>query len=84
MSVNLPRNQLMKKNNPSSFEITFTHSNARALAAGLVTECNFICNGNLITVSEKAESVVDLRARWNSLMRGLIASEHALSATGED
>jgi len=74
----------MKKNNPSSFEITFTHSNARALAAGLVTECNFICDGNLITVSEKAGSVVDLRARWNSLMRGLIASEHALSATGED
>ena len=74
----------MKKNNPSSFEITFTHSNARALAAGLVTECNFICNGNLITVSEKAESIVDLRARWNSLMRGLIASEHALSATGVD
>ena len=74
----------MKKNNPSSFEITFTHSNARALAAGLVTECNFICNGNLITVSEKAESVVDLRARWNSLMRGLIASEHALSATRGD
>jgi len=25
-----------------------------------------------------------LRARWNSLMRGLIASEHALSAAGED
>ena len=74
----------MKKNNSSSFEITFTHSNARALAAGLVTECNFICNGNLITVSEKAESVVDLRARWNSLMRGLIASEHALSATRGD
>ena len=74
----------MKKNNPSSFEITFTHSNARALAAGLVTECNFICNEDSIIITEKASSIIDLRARWNSLMRGLIASEHALSATGED
>ena len=74
----------MKKNESSQFEITFSHIDAQALAASLVTECNFICNGNSITVSEKAESVVDLRARWNSLMRGLIASEHTLSATGED
>ena len=74
----------MKKNDSSHFEIMFTHPYARALAASLVTECNFTCNGDSITVSEKAESIVDLRARWNSLMRGLIASEHALSATGED
>ena len=74
----------MKKNDSSHFEITFTHSDARALAASLVTECNFDCSGQTITVSERAGSVVDLRARWNSLMRGLIASEHALSATGED
>ena len=74
----------MKKNDSSQFEIIFTHPDARALAASLVTECNFTCHGDSITVSEKAESIVDLRARWNSLMRGLIASEHALSATGVD
>ena len=74
----------MKKNDSSHFEIRFTHPAARALAASLVTECNFTCHGDSITVSEKAESIVDLRARWNSLMRGLIASEHALSATGVD
>ena len=74
----------MKKNDFSHFEIIFTHPDARALAASLVTECNFTCDGDSITVSEKAESIVDLRARWNSLMRGLIASEHALSATGVD
>ena len=85
MSANLPRNHLMmKKNETSHFELTFIHSDAQALAASLVTECDFTCNDNLITVSESAESVVDLRARWNSLMRGLIASEHALNATGED
>ena len=74
----------MKKNDSSHFELIFTHPDARALAASLVTECNFTCDGDSITVSEKAESIVDLRARWNSLMRGLIASEHALSATGVD
>ena len=74
----------MKKNDSSHFEIIFTHPDARALAASLVTECNFTCDGDSITVSEKAESIVDLRARWNSLMRGLIASEHALSTTGVD
>ena len=74
----------MKKNNSSQFELIFTHSDAQALAASLVTECDFICSDNSITVLETAESVVDLRARWNSLMRGLIASEHALSAAGED
>ena len=74
----------MKKNDSSHFEIIFTHPDARALAASLVTECNFTCHGDSITVSEKTESIVDLRARWNSLMRGLIASEHALSATGVD
>ena len=74
----------MKKNDSSHFEIIFPHPDARALAASLVTECNFTCDGDSITVSEKAESIVDLRARWNSLMRGLIASEHALSATGVD
>ena len=74
----------MKKNDSSHFEIIFTLPDARALAASLVTECNFTCNGDSITVSEKAESIVDLRARWNSLLRGLIASEHALSATGVD
>ena len=74
----------MKKNDSSHFEIIFTHPDARALAASLVTECNFTCDGDSITVSEKAESIVDLRASWNSIMRGLIASEHALSATGVD
>ena len=74
----------MKKNDSSHFEIIFTHPDARALAASLVTECNFTCDGDSITVSEKAESIVDLRARWNSLMRGLIASEQVLSATRGD
>ena len=37
-----------------------------------------------IMITEHTHSIVDLRARWNSLMRGLIASEQALSATRGD
>jgi len=85
MSVNLPRNLLMtKKSEITQFEISFKHNDAQALAASLVTECEFIRDDETITISEKAPTFVDLRARWNSLMRGLIASEQALSATKGD
>ena len=85
MSVNLPRNLLMpKKSEITHFELSFTHSDASALSASLVTECQFICDEDSIIITEKASSIIDLRARWNSLMRGLIASEYALSATRGD
>ncbi|MDE0954739.1 MAG: hypothetical protein OR994_08680 [Candidatus Poseidoniales archaeon] len=70
-----------KKSEITHFEISFTHSDAQALSASLVTECQFVCDNDNITITEKAHSIIDLRARWNSLMRGLIASEQALSAT---
>ena len=75
---------MTKKSEVAHFELSFTHSDARALSASLVTECEFICNDNNIKITERADSIIDLRARWNSLMRGLIASEHALSATRGD
>ena len=40
-------------------------------------------NGTL-EVIENAGSLVDLRARWNTLMRGLIASELVLGVAGDD
>tara|TARA_B110000003_G_scaffold214005_1_gene213108 strand:- start:576 stop:803 length:228 start_codon:yes stop_codon:yes gene_type:complete len=75
---------MTKKSEVAHFELSFTHSDARALSASLVTECQFVCNDDSIIITEKADSIVDLRARWNSLMRGLIASEYALSATRGD
>ena len=75
---------MTKKSEVAHFELSFTHSDARALSASLVTECQFDCNGDNIIITEKAHSIIDLRARWNSLMRGLIASEYALSATRGD
>ena len=75
---------MTKKSEVAHFELSFTHSDARALSASLVTECQFDCNGDSIIITEKADSIIDLRARWNSLMRGLIASEYAISATRGD
>ena len=75
---------MTKKSEITQFEISFKHNDAQALAASLVTECEFIRDDETITISEKAKTFVDLRARWNSLMRGLIASEQALSATKGD
>ena len=75
---------MTKKSEVAHFELSFTHSDARALSASLVTECQFVCNDDSIIITEKADSIIDLRARCNSLMRGLIASEYALSATRGD
>ena len=75
---------MTKKSETTQFEISFRHNDAQALSASLVTECQFVRDNDTITISEKAKTFVDLRARWNSLMRGLIASELALSATKGD
>ncbi|MAQ57242.1 MAG: hypothetical protein CMA47_03375 [Euryarchaeota archaeon] len=56
-----------------------THGEAPALAASLTTEASFrLADNTTLQVDEAAESIVDLRARWNTLMRGLIASERVL------
>jgi hypothetical protein len=59
-----------------------THEDAEALAASLITEAEFINHNGTREITEGADSMVDLRARWNTLMRGLIASEQTLGITG--
>ncbi|MDP6871592.1 MAG: hypothetical protein QGI73_05115 [Candidatus Thalassarchaeaceae archaeon] len=46
----------------------------------MVTESEFNLIGNKIEFSLSSENISDIRARWNSLMRGIIASEQALKA----
>ena len=70
-----------RKNESSRLIIKFIHSDADALAASLVTEANFSNHGDTIIINETADSMVDLRARWITLMRGLIACEQALDIT---
>jgi len=60
-----------------------THEDAEALAASLTTEANFSIRDSSLEIVERADSLVDMRARWNTLMRGLIASELVLVVAGD-
>ena len=70
-----------RKSESSRLVLKLTHKNADALAASLTTEAEFSDIEGTIEVTERAASMVDLRARWNTLMRGLIACEQALDIT---
>ena len=67
-----------RKSESSRLVLRLTHEDADALAASLITEAEFSDIKGTIEVTERAASMVDLRARWNTLMRGLIASEQVL------
>ena len=67
----------------SKLVLRMTHEDAEALAASLTTEANFIIRDSSLEIVERADSLVDMRARWNTLMRGLIASELVLVVAGD-
>ena len=69
-----------RKSESSRLVLKLTHSDADALAASLVTEADFSNQEGTIEIDEAADSMIDLRARWNTLMRGLIACEQALES----
>ena len=68
----------------SRLVLRLTHDNAEALAAALTTEADFSITDGTLEVIESAGSLVALGARWNTLMRGLIASELVLEVAGDD
>jgi len=74
-----------RKSESTRLSLRLLHKQAPALAASLTTEANFRLSDDESTlfVDEVAVSIVDLRARWNTLMRGLIASEHVVDLGGE-
>ncbi|MEC9458004.1 MAG: hypothetical protein VYD41_01675 [Candidatus Thermoplasmatota archaeon] len=45
-----------------------------------MTEAEYTCNDDSVDVLLYSESFTDLRARWNTVMRALIASEHSIEA----
>ena len=73
--------QAPKRNDPILLVLSVEHSQAEALSAALVTEADYTHNNEKIRISLDSNSFNDLRARWNTLMRGLIASEQSLGAT---
>ena len=73
-----------RKSESARLNLRLTHRKAAALAASLTTEASFqLADNSTLFVDEVADSIVDLGARWNTLMRGLIASEHVLGLGGE-
>ena len=70
-----------KRNNPVSLKLTLEHSDTRSLSSSLVTEARFSSKNGEISVTLQSDSFNDARARWNSIMRALIASDKSLEAT---
>ena len=70
-----------KRNDSVSLKLTLEHSDARSLSSSLVTEAHFVTEDEKISVSFQSDSFNDTRARWNSIMRALIASDRSLDAT---
>ena len=68
----------------SRLVLRLTHDDAEALAAALTTEADFRITDGTLEVIERAGSLVDLRARWNTLMRGFIACARVLGVAGDD
>jgi hypothetical protein len=73
--------QKQKKNDLISLELLLEHIDSKPLSSSLVTEADFSHIDGKISVSLGTHSFNDLRARWNSIMRALIASEQILEAT---
>ena len=70
-----------KRNNSVSLKLTFEHSDTRSLSSSLVTETRFSSKNGEISITLQSDSFNDARARWNSIMRSLIASDKSLEAT---
>tara|TARA_B100001250_G_scaffold175738_1_gene151105 strand:+ start:7684 stop:7917 length:234 start_codon:yes stop_codon:yes gene_type:complete len=70
----------IQKNEIISLSLRIKSSFASSLSASLSTEAIFDYKSGILTIDENANSFVDLRARWNTIMRGLIASEQILEA----
>ncbi len=70
-----------KRNDSVSLKLTLEHSDTRSLSSSLVTEAHFVTEDEKISISFQSDSFNDIRARWNSIMRALIASDRSLDAT---
>ena len=70
-----------KRNDSVSLELLFEHSESGPLSSSLITEAEFFHEGEEISLTLSANSFSDVRARWNSIMRALIASEQSIEAT---
>ena len=73
--------KVQKRNESVELLLSLEHSQSVVLSSSLVTEVAFKCSAEELSVSISSDSFSDLRARWNSVMRALIASEQSLDST---
>ena len=67
------------KSNPRAIRVHIFSNLSNSLRDSLATEpFDAKSNENLLTCSINADSTVDIRARWNTMMRSLIGSQEAL------
>ncbi len=69
-----------KKSDPLKLTLQVKSNYASSLEAALITEAEVVRSGNSIIVEENEPVFVDMRARWNTVMRGLSAAYEALKA----
>ena len=69
-----------KKSESVQLTLKVKSTYASSLEATLTTEAEVISEGDCITVEEIESVFVDMRARWNSVMRSLAAAYEALKA----
>lgn len=74
----------IQKNETLSLSLKIKSSFVDSLSASLTTEAFFENKDGIIIINESANSFVDLRARWNTIMRGLIASERVLETVEKE
>ncbi|MGB1435480.1 MAG: hypothetical protein ACPG68_01225 [Candidatus Thalassarchaeaceae archaeon] len=74
----------IQKNETLSLSLKIKSSFVDSLSASLTTEALFENKDGIIIINESANSFVDLRARWNTIMRGLIASERVLETVEKE
>ncbi|HIN04361.1 MAG: hypothetical protein CXX73_05600 [Methanobacteriota archaeon] len=70
-----------KKSDSLSLTLLVRSKRAEALTASMATEADASLSGTIVTIRESAPTFVDLRARWNTVMRGLTAADEALKAS---
>ncbi len=71
--------QTPKKSEPVTLVLRVKHTKAEALAAAMITESPVTRDGDIVTLSESSETFVDMRARWNTVLRGMSAADEALN-----
>ena len=79
-SVNQMKN--LKKNEIISITLSLHHDDAESLCASLKTEVKNNYSENSLTLELTSDNFSELRGKWNSIMRVLIASEETLTSSG--